>query len=209
MIGLTGKQRRILEFIQHFIVTQGMPPTVYELADRFGIKTSTVHAHLLALQEKGAITRSSKARSIQVNVKLFPRQSKAGQMLAIPLIGRISAGLPLLAEENRAGEIYFSPKMIRGNIVANRMFALTVTGESMRDLGILDGDAVVVQQTDSLREGDIVVALVGDEATVKQFFRTAEGGVELRPANPEFKPQYYRPGEVLIQGRVVGLQRSY
>ena len=208
MIGLTMKQKRILEYIHRFSKEQGMPPTVYEIADKFGIKTSTVHAHLVALQNKDAIERTSKARSIKVNVRMFPVRSK-GEMLAIPLLGRISAGLPLASQEEREGEIYFSPSMLRGNIVANRLFALKVNGESMRDLGILDGDVIVVQQTQSLREGDIVAALVEDETTVKSYFRTPEGRVELRPANSDFQSRYYDPGDVLIQGKVLGLQRSY
>jgi repressor LexA len=208
MIGLTKKQRRILDFIHRFALDEGMPPTVYEIADKFGIKTSTVHAHLVALQGKGAIERSSKARSIKVNVRLFPAQPK-GEMLAIPLLGRISAGQPLLAQENREGEIYFSPTMLHGNIVVNRLFALKVNGESMRDAGILDGDHIVVQQTHSLKEGDIVVALVDDETTVKSYFRTPDGKIELRPANPDFQSRFFTPGDVLIQGRVLGLQRSY
>ncbi len=209
MIGLTEKQKRILEFIHRFSVQHGMPPTVYEIAERFGIKTSTVHAHLVALQGKGALVRSSKARSIKLKARPFPTQRRGGEMIAIPLLGRISAGLPLAAQEERDGEIFFSPTMLRGNIVPNRLFALTVNGESMRDLGILDGDVVVVQQTESLREGDVVVALVDDEATVKSYFRTPDGKVELRPANADFASRFYRPGDVLIQGKVLGLQRSY
>jgi repressor LexA len=141
---------------------------------------------------------------------MFPAQRTKGEMLAIPLLGRISAGLPLAAQEEREGDIYFSPSMLRGNIVVNRLFALKVNGESMRDLGILDGDVIVVQQTQSLREGDVVVALVEEgETTVKSYFRTPAGKIELRPANPDFQSRFYEPGDVLVQGKVLGLQRSY
>lgn len=209
MKGLTKKQRELLAFIEKFSNNEGMAPTVYEIADEFGIKTSTVFAHLQALQKKGFLTRSSKARSISLssNVSNLQNESEASPLVEIPLIGRVCAGIPVDSPELREGTISCDPAFLKGNI--SELFALKVTGESMRDVGILDGDVVIAQQTHNIRRGDVVVALVDNETTVKSFFPAAESKVELRPANPEFKSQFYPVESVSIQGKIVSLQRQY
>lgn len=207
MKGLTIKQKDFIHFIEKFCVTEGMSPTVYELADHFDIKTSTVFAHLKALQKKGFITRSSKARSIALSRKVAILERRKPPVIEIPLIGRVRAGFPVDAPQNREGSITCDSAFLKGDI--NHLFALKIAGESMRDVGILDGDVVVVRRTHSIRRGDVVVAMVDNETTVKSYYPAKEAKIELRPANPEFESQFYELGEVDIQGKIVGLQRQY
>ncbi|MDD3885870.1 MAG: transcriptional repressor LexA [Victivallaceae bacterium] len=208
---LTEKQKKILDFIEDFLEREGMAPTVYEIADNFDIKTSTVFAHLRALQRKKQLSRSSKARSIS----LASRRGLGGRMaphgaFMVPLLGRVTAGLPTESSELREGEVCVEDAMLNG-VAPEDVFSLRVRGESMRDLGIYEGDIVIVaRQNGRPRPGDIVVALVrGDEVTVKSFFPRNDGKIELRPANAEFKVQIYTASDVQIQGRVIGLHRKY
>ena len=209
MKGLTAKQKDILAFIEKFSEEEGMSPTVYEIADQFAIKTSTVFAHLQALQKKGYLTRSSKARSISISRKISKIQNdpEGSPIIKVPLLGRISAGLPIDSPAHQEGTIACDSSMLGGNI--SKLFALKVTGESMRDMGILDGDIVIAQKTHNIRRGDVVVALVDNETTVKSYFPAPDAKVELRPANPEFNSQFYPVEHVTIQGRIVSLQRQY
>ncbi len=205
MKGLTDKQKKMLDFIENFLEEQGMAPTVYEIADFFKIKTSTVFAHLRALQRKSFLKRSSKARSISLmRPKKRPRHMSFS--LSVPLLGRINAGMPVDSPELREGEVYCDPSLI-GETDPKKLFALRVNGESMRDLGIFDGDIIVVRQTEYVKSGDIVVALVNNETTVKSYFPLRGDKIELRPANPEFKTQTYSASEVKVQGVVTVLMR--
>jgi len=207
MKALTEKQKNMLDYIEDFIEKEQMAPTVYEIADFFNIKTSTVFAHLRALQRKSHITRTSKARSISVKNS----RSKAKHMsflLPIPLLGRINAGSPADNLEFKEGEIFINPSIVSDKDAKN-VFALKVHGQSMRDLGIYEDDIIVVEKVDNVNPGDIVVALVQEETTVKSYFPLRGGRVELRPANNEFNTQVYPDAHVSIQGKVVGLQREY
>ena len=179
----------------------------FNVNEKFNIKTSTVFAHLKALQRKNQLTRSSKARSIALRNgrKPVPHMSF---LTAIPLLGRINAGMPADAQEYRERDIYVESALL-ARFPNDKFFALRVSGESMRDLGVLDGDIVIVRQTENIRSGDMVVALIGNEATVKSYFPLTQGRIELRPANPDYSTQVYRMDEVVIQGKVVGLQREY
>lgn len=207
MRGLTDKQRAMLDFIEEFIDEEGMAPTVYEISDRFNIKTSTVFAHIQALQRKGHLTRSTKARSISLqNKKKTPKHMSF--ILPIPLLGRINAGMPVIAEEYIEGEVFCDKNFIKVNDPA-KLFALTIHGESMRDLGILDGDIVIVKQADTAKSGDVVAALIDDETTVKTIYFKDGKTIELKPANPDFKSQFYPTDKISIQGVIVGLQRKY
>jgi repressor LexA len=207
MKGLTAKQKEILKFIQSFQESEGMSPTVYEIGDNFGVKTSTVFAHLEALSKKGFITRSSKARSISLSKKVSVLKKNESPVVEVPLIGRVCAGLPADSPELREGTVVCDPAFLGGNI--DRLFALKVTGESMRDLGILDGDVVIARQTHNIRRGDVVVALVDNETTVKSYYPAPGAKVELRPANSDFKSQIYPVESVRVQGKIVSLQRQY
>jgi len=207
MKDLTEKQKSMLDFIEDFQTRQGMSPTVYEIASNFGVKTSTVFAHLRALQRKNQLSRSSKARSIALARRPAVSCGTKGGF-CIPLLGRVSAGLPAESIAYKEGEVIISEAQA-GNIPQERLFALRVQGESMREIGIYEGDTLIVAQGETIRPGDIVVALVGGDVTVKSYFRMPNGTIELRPANQEYRVQVYRPEEVQIQGKVLGLQRSY
>ena len=206
MKGLTLKQQELLDFIDMFGRREGMAPTVYEIADYFGIKAATAFAHVRALQRKGYVTRSSKARSLSLVRADSPRHLSL--TLSVPVLGRISAGAPLLAEEHVEETIQFDPTLLPRGSGGHPIFGLRVTGESMRDLGILDGDIVIARQTASAAIGDIVVALVDNETTVKSLY-IHESRVELRPANKAYKSQFYPLDQVYIQGVVIALQRTY
>ncbi len=203
---LTKKQQEILDFIDAFGRREGMAPTVYEIADYFGIKSATAFAHLRALQRKGYVTRSSKARSLTLLRTARPKHMSL--TLAVPVLGRISAGMPLLAEEQIEKTIQFDPTLLPKGSGGHKIFGLAVFGDSMKNAGILDGDVVIAKQTSTASIGDIVVALIDDETTVKYLF-IDEGRVELRPANDDFKPQFYPLDKVFIQGVVIALHRTY
>lgn len=208
MKGLTDKQQEILDFIGDFMRREGMAPTVYELADHLQISNATAFAHLRALQRKGYVTRSSKARSLSL-----PGAQSSGTgaslTLSVPLIGRIAAGCPLMAEEHVEDTIKFDPSLLPRGAGGHKLFALRVFGESMRDAGILDGDVVVAKQTSEARAGDLVVALVGGTDTTVKHLYINKNRVELRPANPAFQSQFYPIGEVSVQGVVIALMRTY
>lgn len=206
MKGLTDKQQEILDFVDQFSRREGMAPTVYEIADYLGIKSATAFAHLRALQRKGYVSRSSKARSLTLLRSDSPRHLSL--ILSIPILGRISAGAPLLAEEHVESTIQFDPRLLPRGAGGHQVFGLRVFGESMRDLGIMDGDIVIAKQTHTASLGDIVVALVDNETTVKSLY-IKDDTVELRPANPAFESQFYPLDRVFIQGVVIALHRTY
>jgi repressor LexA len=201
--GLTKRQRDVLEFLIECIRDNGYPPTIAEIGTQFGISsTNGVNDHLLALERKGYIERSSKARGIHITEKASAGlyQHEVG---VLPLVGRVAAGQPILAEENVEAHIPVSADLARNNA-----YCLRVTGDSMIEDGILDGDIIVVDQERRPRLGDIVVALIQeDEATVKHFHPQGET-VELRPANASMDPMHYPARDVQLQGVVVALQRS-
>ncbi|NQZ58982.1 MAG: transcriptional repressor LexA, partial [Lentisphaeraceae bacterium] len=198
MKGLTTKQSEILDFIENFMNQNNMAPTVYEIAEHFSIKSATSFAHIRALQRKGYITRSSKARSMALT-RMTSMPKHLSLTLSVPVLGRISAGMPLMAEEHVEKTIQFDPKLLPGSAGGSEIFALQVNGESMRDAGILDGDYVIAQAVSTASIGDIVVAMVNGETTVKYLY-IHQNEVELRPANDEFAPQFYPVSEVFIQG---------
>ena len=210
MKNLTDKQKNILEFIEEFLDREGMAPTVYEIADNFNIKTSTVFAHLRALQRKKQLSRSSKARSISLTHRTRGAHVLPHGALLIPLLGRVNAGLPAESLQYKEDDICI-PASLLDDCPPEQAFALRIQGESMRDLGIYDGDVVIVAQSNSKpRSGDIVVALLqGGEVTVKSYFSKPGNRIELRPANSEYRVQNYPASEVTIQGRVIGLLRRY
>ncbi len=192
-------QQKILEFIKSEVQTKGYPPSVREIGDAVGLKsTSTVHGHLTRLEKKGLLHRDSmKPRAMEVlGGDLFPRLSA----VSVPLVGRVTAGVPILAEENIEENIAL-PESLVGE---GTFFILNVKGESMIDAGIMDGDFVVVRQQPDARNGEIVVAMVDDEATVKRFYK--ENGIfRLQPENTTMKP--IMVSEVTILGKVVSLFR--
>ena len=207
MKGLTDKQQGILDFVAEFGRREGMAPTVYEIAAHFSIKPATAFAHLRALQRKGFVNRSSKARSL--TLVRGPSPKHLSLSLTIPILGRISAGVPLFAEQNREDSLALDPALLPYGISGHRLFALHVKGDSMKDAGIMEGDLVIVKETNSPQIGDIAVALVADSETTVKYFHLAGGKVELRPANDAYQPQTYNLTEIPVQGVVVSLFRRY
>jgi len=196
---LTLRQQETLDWVKGFIREHGMPPTVREIGGAFDIKSSTVFEILKALERKGHLRRGDRgARSLIVEGM---DRTGAG-MVEVPIVGRIAAGRPIEAIEDDIGTITVAKDLIRGC----KTFALKVAGDSMVEAGILDGDYVVVRQQETADNGDIVVALIGEEATLKCFYRDNEG-VRLEPANSRMTAITIRSDNFKIQGRVVAVQR--
>ena len=205
---LTSRQQEIWQFLAEYVDGHGYPPTVREIGDAVGLASpSTVHAHLANLERAGLLRRDpTKPRAIELvgRQRADDTESRAAPDL-LPLVGRIAAGGPLLAEEEIEDRIAVPEPLGR-----NADFLLRVKGESMIDAGILDGDILVIQRAQDARNGEIVVALAGDdesadEATVKTFYREA-GRVRLQPENDAFEPIY--ADHVQILGKVTGVFRS-
>ena len=199
---LTDRQQQIWNFLVEYVDRHGYPPTVREIGKAVGLaSSSTVHAHLANLEKYGVLRRDpTKPRAIEL---LFDKAKRAvaPDEGMLPLVGRVAAGQPVLAEENI--EDYVQVPSVAGGDEGE--YVLQVSGESMRDAGILAGDYVVVHRQDSASDGDIVVALLGEEATVKRFFRENDH-VRLQPENETMEP--IRSKDVRVLGRVVGLFRS-
>ena len=207
MKGITDKQQQILDFIEKYGQEQGMAPTINEISSHFQVTAATAFAHVKALQKKGMLTRTSKARSIAL-----PGTSRKlhhfSMNLSIPLLGRISAGIPGEVEEEVERYLTLDPTLVSSRYVpGDPLFAVRVQGESMRDAGILDGDLLIAQKTDKVRIGDVVIACLDDAVTVKYLFLT-DGKWELRPANPEFHSRFVDLDQLQVQGTVVGLMRQ-
>jgi repressor LexA len=201
---LTKRQQEIWEFLVEYVEAHGYPPTVREIGEHVGLASpSTVHAHLANLERAGLIKRDpTKPRALE----LSGRAHREPTMKALPLVGQIAAGGPLLAEQNIDAYLSVPEPLSRGG----DEFLLRVRGDSMVEAGILEGDFVVVRRQQEARDGDIVVALVGDdesadEATVKRFFRE-NGRVRLQPENQAYEPIY--ASHVQILGKVIGVFRT-
>lgn len=196
---LTAKQQQIYEFIQTFSEQHGYPPSVREIGDHLGLKSpSTVHFHLKGLRSAGFIQQTEgKTRSITVSSDALSRRGK------IPVLGNVAAGAPILAQECVEEYLSFQPD----SGTSEEHFALRVRGESMLHAGILPDDLVVVKPTSEARNGEIVVALFEDEATVKTFRREADGHVWLLPENPEYEPIDGQHCQII--GKVVSVIRRY
>jgi repressor LexA len=212
-VDLTKRQQEIFEFIKRYSAQYGYPPTVRDIGKAVGLaSSSTVHAHLANLEKLGLLRRDpSKPRAIELldrvqkdvgNAVESAVQSVRGIVRqGLPLVGQVAAGSPVLAEENI--EDYIQVPDVAGG--EDGEYILRVRGESMKDAGILPGDFVVVRPQETAIDGEIVVALVGEEATVKRFFREADH-VRLQPENAAMEP--IRSKEVRVLGRVVGLFRN-
>jgi len=221
---LTPRQREIFEWIKDFIQEHGMPPTVREIGDAFGMKSSSMFDHLKALERKGYLKRGDMgARHLILldqdmehdgeEIQAVPacRARGAGRddhdpgesLGSVPIVGRAPAGAPLFAEENIVGHIRVEKKYVG----SGRCFALEVEGDSMVDANIQSGDFIIVRQQPIAESGDIVVVMLGDEATIKRLYIHDER-IELRPANPKYKPIIIGPDDELgILGKVVAIKR--
>jgi repressor LexA len=199
---LTVKQQMILTFLKSEIRKKGYPPTVREICDAVGLNsTSTVHSHLETLERKGYIRRApSKNRCTEILEEDFYKNSR--ELVNVPIVGRVAAGMPILAEENIEDTFPIPIDYVKNDTC----FMLHVKGDSMMDEGIFDGDLVLVRQQQDANDGDIVIALLEDSATVKTFYRDGEF-IRLDPANSAFQPIKVRECDVL--GKVIGLYRRY
>ncbi len=189
---LTESQQRVYDFLRKQ-TPSGVPPTVREICAATGLRsTSTVHAHLKTLERLGYITRGAgQNRSIRIEGTVVPAQ--------VPILGRVTAGQPILAVEDIEGYLPFPEQ------AGKDLFALHVQGLSMLNAGILDGDYVIAEQTPDAQNGDIIVALIDDEATVKRFYREGGNAVRLQPENPDFEPIY--SDRVQVLGKVIAVIR--
>ena len=199
---ITPKQKEILEYIKNEILRRGFPPAVREICEAVDLKsTSSVHAHLETLEKNGYIRRDpTKPRAIEILDDSFGLTRR--EMVNVPIVGQVAAGEPILAQENI--ENYFPiPTEFMPN---SQTFLLKVKGESMINAGILDGDMVLVEQTSTASNGDMVVALIDDGATVKTFYKE-EGIFRLQPENDSMDPIIVK--EVSILGKVIGVFRFF
>jgi repressor LexA len=200
---LTKRQQEIFDFIKRYGSEHGYPPTVRDIGKAVGLaSSSTVHAHLSNLEKIGLLRRDpTKPRAIEMLDRVVESVKDIVRPDGLPLVGTVAAGQPVLAEENI--EEYVPVPQIAGGDEGE--YILTIKGDSMKDAGMFEGDYVVVRPQDTAADGDIVVALVGEDATVKRFFRE-DDHIRLQPENSSMEP--IRSKEVRVLGRVVGLMRS-
>ena len=200
---LTKRQQEIFDFIKRYSAKYGYPPTVRDIGKAVGLaSSSTVHAHLANLERIGLLRRDpTKPRAIELLDRAAAGGARASCSPGLPLVGQVAAGQPMFAEEN-IEEYIQTPAFAGGE---DGEYLLRVRGESMKDVGILEDDLVVVRPQETAEDGDIVVALVGEEATVKRFFQESDH-IRLQPENASMEP--IRSRDVRVLGRVVGLMRN-
>jgi repressor LexA len=216
MQGLTQRQQQTLEFIRKSIEERGYPPTLREIGEYMGIRsTNGVNDHLRALERKGYLRREDmKSRALKLVEESLPAAARNfpaamnddGDLQEVPVLGRVAAGLPLYAEENVIDTVRVDRMLVRGG---KEVFGLKVTGDSMIEAGILNGDYIFVRKQSSADRGDIVVALIGDEATVKHYFPERDY-VRFQPANSQMAPILVRASDfksTMLLGKVVGVYR--
>ncbi len=199
---ITEKQMQILQYMKDQILSKGYPPSVREICAAVGLKsTSSVHSHLETLEEKGYIRRDpTKPRAIEIVDDTFNLTRR--ELVNVPILGKVAAGQPLLADDNINGYFPLPPEYVNNA----QTFMLTVKGDSMINAGIFDGDMVVVEQTAVARNGEIVVALIEDSATVKTFYKE-KSYIRLQPENDSMEPILVP--DCRIMGRVIGLYRRF
>lgn len=199
---ISAKQTEILEYIKEVTLSRGYPPTVREIGESVGLKSSaSVHAHLATLEKKGFIRRDpAKPRAIEIVDDEFALHRK--EYAQVPIVGRVAAGEPLLAEENITDYFPLPIEMLPND----QIFMLIVKGDSMINAGIFDGDKVIVRQKNSAQNGDLVVALIEDGATVKTFYHEGDH-IRLQPENPDYDPIIVK--DVAILGEVIGVFRMF
>jgi repressor LexA len=218
MQGLTQRQQMVLDYIRQSITDRGYPPTLREIGARMGIRsTNGVNDHLRALERKGYLTREDmKSRALRptnlaapatlAEAGVLPEPANDVDLVEIQVVGRVAAGLPLLAEEHIVDTVRIDRTLVRGG---REVFGLKVHGDSMIDAGILSGDYIFVKKQLAANRGDIVVALIGDEATVKYYFPEKDH-VRFQPANKNMAPIYVRATDfrpTMLLGVVVGVFR--
>ncbi len=201
---LTERQARVLDWTKDFIHRHGMPPTVREIGSAFGFNSASVFDYLKVLERKGCLKRGKLgARSLILCGNARPSDVE-GRSQSVRIVGRVAAGAPIWATEDDLGSITVDADDVRGSDV----YALRVQGESMIDAGILDGDIVLIRKQESASNGDIIVAMVDDEATLKRFRRDGRR-IKLEPANAAMKPICVQPEQLKVLGKLIMVQRRY
>lgn len=201
---MSARQRQILEFVRQEVARKGYPPSVREIGEAVGLRSSsTVHGHLRQLEQKGYLHRDpTKPRALELRT---PGDTQRRSAIAVPVIGRITAGLPILAVQNIEEYLPLPAGLFSGE-AGDGLFILRVQGDSMVGAGIIDGDWLVVERQATATNGDIVVALLEDEATVKRFYNEGDR-IRLQPENSRYQPIYAQPHEVKVLGKAVGIFR--
>lgn len=203
MKDLTDKQQAVLAFITAIIKERGFPPTIREIGDEFGITAKGAYDHLKAIEKKGYLkTAKNQSRAIEL-IRQSLMESLPVQATSIPVIGQVAAGLPIFAEENIESYIPVPDEMAKGNVP---MYALRVQGDSMIEVGINDGDIAIIEKRDIARNGEIVVALIEDEATLKVYYKEQDQ-IRLEARNPKYKP--IKTKKATVMGKLIGLYRIY
>jgi len=178
---MTERQHKVYDFIKGYIIKNGYPPTVREIAGGFKISIKGAYDHLKSIERKGFLkTTSSRSRAIELHEPII---RSGGSSINVPLVGNVAAGMPILAEQN-IEESYTMPTSLFGT---DDLFALRVRGDSMKDVGIFDGDLALIKPHVEATNGEIVVAMLDDEATIKTFYKE-NGKIRLQPENPDYKP---------------------
>ena len=203
-LSLTPKQQRVLDYLQHEIASNGQAPSLRQAATDLGVSHAAIAQILKTLEEKGYLKREGRYSRTVYLLNRARETAALQRWREIPIIGRVTAGLPMYAQTEWDGSTVLDTAVFRGQ----NLFALRVKGHSMKDAGILNSDLAICEPRQYAQNGEIVVALIDDEeATVKRFFLRKKY-VELRPANAKYKPMRYDFSVVLIQGKVIGIQRG-
>jgi len=199
----TKRQLEVISFITEYLQSHAYPPTIRELADHFAISVKGAQDHITALKKKGLLKQGDK-KSRTIELVKPPENDEDSELLEIPVLGTVAAGLPILAEENREGYIHLSRSLLKKN---REYFALRVRGDSMTGVGIMEGDIAVIEQQNIVQNGEIAVVIVDNAATLKTFYRE-NTRIKLKPENPKYPAKYYSD-DVRVLGRLAHIMRSY
>ncbi|MCL2196175.1 MAG: transcriptional repressor LexA [Treponema sp.] len=197
---LTDRQKQVLTFIANYIKKQSYPPTIREIADHFEISVKGAHDHITALKKKGHLKQADKRPRTMGLTHLRPEDA---DLMEIPILGTVAAGVPILAEENFDGNILLHRSMLKKS---KKYFALKVKGDSMSGAGILQGDTAIIEKMNTVRNGEIAVAVIDEAVTLKRFYKESSR-IKLQAENPAYKPIYSQ--DVKILGRLFSIIRSY
>jgi len=197
---LTDRQKQVLSFIADYIKKNAYPPTIREIAENFSISVKGAHDHITALRKKGHLKQADKRPR---TMGLTHARQEDSDLVNVPILGSVAAGVPILSEENFDGNVMLHRLMLRKN---KKYFALKVKGDSMSGAGILEGDTAIIEKQNTARNGDIAVAVIDDAVTLKRFFKESTR-IKLQAENPSYKPIYSQ--DVKILGRLFTLIRSY
>jgi repressor LexA len=198
---LTARQKEFLSYIADYKEKHSYPPTIREIADHFSMSVKGAHDHITALKKKGQLKHEGKRpRTLELTNS---KKRDDSEIINVPLLGSVAAGIPLLAEENFERNIPMHQSFLKKN---KKYFALNVKGDSMSGAGILDGDLAIIEKHSIARNGEIVVAVFNEAVTLKRFYKESSR-IRLQPENPAYKPTYSK--DIKILGRLAGVIRSY